>query len=63
MTTPFPSDPLRAADAGDLAEQVTPVVEEDLADSPDSVAWEADSADALDQAREIGFDDDHDAAS
>jgi len=57
---PSPAE-LNPADAPDLV--AGPPVDDDEPDVPgDDVAlpWETDQADALDQIREVGFDDGHD---
>jgi len=57
---PSPTE-LSPEDAPDLVS--SPAVEDDAVDpldAPVELAWESDQADALDQIREVGFDDSHD---
>jgi hypothetical protein len=53
---------LAPGEPADLAEQSRDLVPEDDAEEPVDLAWETDPADALEQRREVGFDDDDEPA-
>jgi hypothetical protein len=58
-SSPGPDDRDPEAPEADLAEQHTPAApDDDTDDGPISVPLEADPADASEQSREVGLDDD-----
>jgi len=48
------------AETADVLEQALEVVPAEPDPSPPEIAWEADDADALEQLREVGVDDERD---
>lgn len=47
-------------ETADLLEQALDVVPDDTSDTPPDIGWEADDADAIEQHREVGIDDERD---
>ena len=51
---------LATGEPADLLEQRLELVPADAVEGPPEVVWEADDADTLEQAVEVGYDDEHD---